>query len=472
MIRKFFRRIFTRNSSPTHTESGMRTIPREEHGITRQQISSGALKVITALQQAGYSAFVVGGAIRDLLLGLEPKDFDVATNATPEEVRALFRRSRIIGRRFRLVHVTYGNEIVEVSTFRANCPADHHPEMVAQNHADQHGRLLHDNIFGSQEEDVMRRDFTVNALFYDPATEEILDYLDGYEDIQAKRLCIIGEPAQRYREDPIRMLRAVRLAAKLDIQIDASTAAPIGDLAPLLQNVPSARLFDEMLKLLMSGHALACVVDLRMRGLHHGLLPVLDVILEQPLGERFIMLALKNTDERVQQDKPVSPGFLFAALLWHEVLTAWSKRQAEGEKPIPALYLAMADILASQRQRLAIPRRLDSIIYDIWTLQPRFLARTGRKPYRLLEHPRFRAAYDFLWLRCESGEVDMAVGQWWKTFQHADAATREAMLLEDTTAPKRRKRSRRRRSQQSTESAEPAVHDSSGAPHSMTITEK
>lgn len=470
MIRKFFRRIFTRNPSANNTELVVRTIAREEHGITRQQISPGALKVITALQQAGYTAFVVGGAIRDLLLGLEPKDFDVATNATPEEVRGLFRRSRIIGRRFRIVHVIYGNEIVEVSTFRANCAPDPTMEMVDHNLADQHGRLLHDNIFGSQEEDVMRRDFTINALFYDPTTEEILDYLDGYEDIKAKRLRIIGEPTLRYREDPIRMLRAVRLAAKLNIQLDDSTAAPIGDLAPLLQNVPSSRLFDEMLKLLMSGHALACVVDLRMRGLHHGLLPMLDVILEQPLGERFITLALKNTDERVQHDKPVSAGFLFATLLWHEVLAAWNKRQAAGEKPIPALHLAMAEILALQRQRLAIPRRLDSIIYDIWMLQPRFLIRTGRKPYRLLEHPRFRAAYDFLWLRCESGEVDMAVGQWWRAFQHADAATREMMLQQDT-APKKRKRSRRRK-QKATESTESTNHEKNSRDHPMTTTEK
>jgi poly(A) polymerase len=474
MIRKFFRRIFTRNSSAPDSTSALRTIPCKEHGITRQQISSGALKVITSLQQAGYSAFIVGGAIRDLLLGLEPKDFDVATDATPDEVRALFRRSRIIGRRFRLVHVTYGNEIIEVSTFRANFMADDPTEITTHNHADQHGRLLQDNIFGSQEEDVMRRDFTVNALFYDPSTEEILDYLNGYEDIKAKRLCIIGEPTQRYREDPVRMLRAVRLAAKLDIQLDTATAAPIGDLAPLLQNVPSARLFDEMLKLLMSGHALACVVDLRMRGLHHGLLPMLDVILEQPLGERFITLALKNTDERVQQDKPVSPGFLFAALLWHEVLTAWNKRQAGGEKPITALHLAMAEILSLQRQRLAIPRRLDAIIYDIWMLQPRFLTRTGRKPYRVLEHPRFRAAYDFLWLRCESGEVDVAVGQWWRTFQHADASTREAMLLADT-APKRRKRSRRSRKHkpaESAKSADSANHEKNSTGQPMTTTEE
>ena len=239
------------------------------------------------------------------------------------------------------------------------------------------------------------------------------------------------------------MLRAVRLAAKLDMQLDAATAAPIGDLAPLLQNVPPSRLFDEMLKLLLSGHALACVVDLRARGLHHGLLPMLDVILEQPLGERFITLALKNTDERVRQEKPVSPGFLFAALLWHEVLAVWNARQAKGEKAIPAMHQAMDEVLAVQDKKLAIPRRYDAIMKEIWVMQPRFPGRAGRRPFRLLEHPRFRAAYDFMLLRCESGEIDTELGQWWETFQHAGSEQREAMLLKDEM-PKKRRRSRGR----------------------------
>ena len=310
MIRKFLYRIFSFGSTESvAVDPAFRVIGCEQHGISRNRISPGSLKVALALQQAGYSAYVVGGAVRDLLLGLKPKDYDVATNATPEEVRAIFRHSRIIGRRFRLVHVISKGEIVEVSTFRGKVADDLVEVEDVQVSTDASGRLLHDNVFGSQEEDVRRRDFTINALFYDPATEEILDYLDGFEDVMAKRLRIIGEPEQRYREDPVRMLRAVRLSAKLGIQIDDRTAAPIGDLAPLLLNVPPARLFDEMLKLLFSGHALAAVVDLRTRGLHHGLLPMLDVILEQPLGERFISLVLKNTDERVRQDKPVSPAF-------------------------------------------------------------------------------------------------------------------------------------------------------------------
>ena len=334
MIHKFFRRFFSQDflvpsaSAPTE----LRIIPRKQHGVARNRISPCAIKITSGLQQAGYSAFVVGGAVRDLLLGLEPKDFDVVTNATPEEVRAVFRRSRIIGRRFRLVHVMCGAETVEVSTFRGNSFTNNNNETMTHKHADEHGRILRDNVFGSQEEDAKRRDFTVNALFYDPASEEIWDYLDGYDDIQTKQLRIIGTPLQRYREDPVRMLRAVRLAAKLDMQIDTATATPIGDLAPLLQNVPPSRLFDEILKLLLSGHAQICVADLRARGLYNGLLPMLDMVLTQSLGERFITLALKNTDERVRQEKTISPGFLFATLLWHEVLTAWNTYLASGEK--------------------------------------------------------------------------------------------------------------------------------------------
>jgi poly(A) polymerase len=442
MIHKFFRRFFSQDSPVPSASASTELciIPRKQHGVTRNSISPCAIKVTSGLQQAGYSAFVVGGAVRDLLLGLEPKDFDVVTNATPEEVRAVFRRSRIIGRRFRLVHVMCGAETVEVSTFRGNSFTNNSNETMTHKHADEHGRILRDNVFGSQEEDAKRRDFTVNALFYDPDSEEIWDYLDGYDDIQAKKLRIIGTPLQRYREDPVRMLRAVRLAAKLDMQIDTATATPIGDLAPLLQNVPPSRLFDEMLKLLLSGHAQTCVADLSARGLYHGLLPMLDMVLTQSLGERFITLALKNTDERVRQEKTISPGFLFAALLWHEVLTAWNAYLASGEKSTPALHRAMSDVLAVQEKKLAIPRRYDAIMKEIWAMQPRFLGRAGRRPFRLLEHPRFRAAYDFMLLRCESGETDVEIGHWWETFQHAKVSEREKMLLKGEVSKKRRRR--------------------------------
>lgn len=439
MIRKFLRKIFNRKTSTPESIVKLSIIPFKRHGIRRNQITPCALKIATNLQQAGFSAYIVGGAVRDLLLGLMPKDFDIATNATPEQVNHLFRRSRIIGRRFRLVHVMCGADTVEVSTFRGPSPDDNGDPASIQL-TDQHGRLLHDNVFGNQEEDAMRRDFTVNALFYDPAKEEIIDYLNGYEDIKAKKLRIIGDPVQRYREDPVRMLRVVRLASKLEMQIEAETAKPIGDLAPLLQNVPPSRLFDEMLKLLLSGHSLSCVVELRARGLHHGLLPMLDVILEQPLGERFITIALKNTDERIRENKPVSPGFLFAILLWHEVLSCWNSLQVSGEKPLPALFKAIDKILSIQHKKLAIPRRFDAVIQEIWTMQPRFEARTGRKPFRLLAHPRFRAAYDFMLLRCESGELSMELGEWWKIFLSADSDEREKMLSKQTAAKKGRRR--------------------------------
>lgn len=441
MIRKFISNIFNRKETATDPIVKLNIIPRKKHGITRDQINPCALKITTTLQHAGFTAFVVGGAVRDLLLGLKPKDYDIATNATPEDIRSLFRRSRIIGRRFRLVHVMCGSETVEVSTFRGPSLEQKDCEISTLKHTDNHGRLLQDNVFGSQEEDAIRRDFTINALFYNPASEEIYDFLNGYQDIKAKKLRIIGCPETRYREDPVRMLRAVRLAAKLDMQIDTKTAAPIGDLAPLLQNVPPARLFDEMLKLLLSGHALTCVIDLRTRGLHHGLFPMLDVILEQPMGERFITIALKNTDDRIKQEKTTSPGFLFATLLWHEVLSTWKKHQNAGIKLMPALDLAMNEILSIQHKKLAIPRRFDAIIQEIWAMQPRFEARIGRKPFRLLTHPRFRAAYDFMLLRCESGEIDENIGVWWKDFQNASSENREGMLVKDAI-PRKRRRSR------------------------------
>ena len=314
----------------------------------------------------------------------------MATNATPEQVRGQFRRSRIIGRRFRLVHVMCGPDTVEVSTFRGTQEDGESGEQVH----DEHGRILRDNVFGNQQQDATRRDFTMNALFYDPVTQEIWDYYGGIKDLKARRLRIIGDPEQRYREDPVRMLRAVRLAAKLGMEIDSATAGPISRLAPLMDRVPAARVFDEMLKLLLSGHALECVKGLRKRGLHHGMLPMLDVILEQPLGERFIMLALKNTDERILADKPVSPAFLFAALLWHEVLAAWKQAEQGGMKPMPALHQAMDQVLGVQDEKLAIPRRYDAVMKEIWATAA--YPALGRRPFRLLStafrRPRLSAA--------------------------------------------------------------------------------
>jgi poly(A) polymerase len=391
------------------------------------------------LQQAGFKAFVVGGAVRDLLLGIKPKDFDVATNATPEEVKRLFRRAFIIGRRFQIVHVIFGQELIEVTTFRGSA--------MEGALKDEHGRVLRDNTFGEQHEDAVRRDFTINAMYYDPSTQTVLDYHGGIADIKNKTLRIIGVPEARYREDPVRMLRVVRFAAKLNFKIAAETRKPISVMAPLINNVPSARVFDEMLKLLMSGHAMACLRQLRQEGLHHGLLPLLDVVLEQPLGEKFVTLALSNTDERIRQGKPVSPGFLFAALLWHQVLEKWQAYQAAGELTIPALHLAADDVLDGQAEQLALQRRITSDMRDIWAMQPRFLRRVGRSPYKLLEHPRLRAGYDFLLLRCASGEIEEELGTWWTSFMIADEEDRDILMNTQQTslAPSSANKKRRRR---------------------------
>lgn len=425
MIHKLFTKVF-RNKKADVNATAPLILPISEHQIKREQISPGARKIISALQEKGFSAFVVGGAIRDLLLGIQPKDFDVATDATPEQIQALFRRAFIIGRRFRLVHVIMGNETVEVSTFRSSQPT----EVDGDKLADEHGRIVRDNVFGKQEEDAERRDFTVNSLFYNPTTEEILDYLNGFHDIRTKQLRIIGDPHQRYREDPVRMLRAIRLSAKLGLTIDHATLTPIISLAPLLQNVPASRLFDEMLKLLLSGYAAESIQELRRHGLHHGLLPLLDVILEQPLGERFVSLALRNTDQRIKSGKTVSPSFMFAALLWHEVLAAWQELQKNGSKRIPALIQAMDRVIEVQAEKIAIPRRYGTAMKEIWALQPRFENRSGRRPLRLLKHPRFRAGFDFLLLRCESGELKLELGDWWEKFQVVTPNERNVMLAE------------------------------------------
>jgi poly(A) polymerase len=341
----------------------------------------------------------------------------------------------------------FGEDVVEVSTFRSLIEAED-----AQ--TDAHGRLLRDNQFGDQEQDAARRDFTANALLYNPATQEIHDYHNGYADTRNLILRMIGEPSVRYREDPVRMLRAVRLSAKLGMQIEAATAAPIDGMKDLLDNVPQARLIDEVLKMLLSGHSVECIQQLRKLNLHHGLLPLLDVILEQPLGEKFVMLALKNTDERVRLDKPTSPPFLFAALLWHEVLATWNNRLKQGERPVPAIHSAMEEVLARQKAQLAIPHRHDAVMKEIWLLQHRFEQRSGQRPFRLLEQPRFRAAFDFLLLRCASGEVDEEIGLWWDEFQDASTDRQQEMLQPEQAGDKKRRRKPRKKPQASATAAD------------------
>jgi poly(A) polymerase len=438
MIKKYIDKLFGRRTAITHKDAKPVIYARDKHAIEKEAISRCAKRTCEELQRAGYLAFVVGGAVRDLLLGRRPKDFDIATSATPEEVRSVFRRSRIIGRRFQIVHVLCGAEMVEVSTFRA-----HFSREAEDDNRDEHGRMLSDNIFGTQTEDALRRDFTVNALFYDPVKEEVWDYVHGLKDLKAKKLVIIGDAKTRYREDPVRMLRAARLSAKLGLEIDAGTREPISELKHLLENVPQARLFEEILKLLLSGNAVECVRVLRELELHHGLLPLLDTALEDPDTGPFAMAALRATDERLADDKPVSPAFLLAALLWGQVERNLKKFEQDGQPTIPALHEAMHQALDLQRDTLAIPKRFDATMKELWLMQPRFLQRGGHRPYRLLEHPRFRAAYDFFALRAASANAPQEAARWWEEFQDASPDRRERMLVTDEAGPKKKRRRRR-----------------------------
>lgn len=443
MIKSFISRVFGRGAKQAAHPSKPVVYGPDKHHIRKELISRGARKTCEELQRAGHTAFVVGGAVRDLILGMRPKDFDVATSAHPDEVRSLFRRSRIIGRRFQIVHVMWGAETVEVSTYRA-----HFTKEAEEDKQDAHGRVLSDNVFGTQAEDAVRRDFTVNALFYDPVKEEVWDFQHGVKDLVARKLVMIGEPATRYREDPVRMLRAARLSAKLGLAIDPRTAEPIRELRHLLENVPQARLFEEILKMLLSGNAVACVKRLRELELHHGLLPLLDDALEDPAAGPFAMAALEATDSRLREDKPVSPAFLLAALLWGRVERRWRELEEKGQPSTPSLHAAMHDALDAQRESLAIPRRFDATMKELWLLQPRFLQRGGARPFRLLEHPRFRAAYDFFELRAQAGNAPLDVAKWWERFQEASGEEREKMLqADDGPKKKRRRRGGKRRTE-------------------------
>lgn len=400
-----------------------RVIPASVHRIDPSLVSVEAKKTCEALQRRGYRAYIVGGAVRDLLRGATPKDFDVATDATPEQVRRCQKRAVIIGRRFQIVHVMFGREIIECSTFRAL-------EGAGQR-KDSTGRVLSDNVFGEMWEDAARRDFTVNALYYDPKTEEVFDYHNGYEDIKRGYLRMIGEPEQRYREDPVRMMRAIRIAAKLGFAIDPDTEAPIPKMAHLLENVPSARLVDEILKLLTCGHALSCMRKLREEGLQKAILPVLDIIVSEPDGQEFFELALQRTDERIARGKKISPFFLFATLLWPQVVKRWRYNEEERKmRRLEALHVASTEVLATQCQLLNIQRSYQVDMHDVWMLQARMEKRTGRSTYALVEHPRFRAAYDFMMLRLAVGHVDPDLCRWWSDFAVGGEEERAALIDE------------------------------------------
>ncbi len=364
------------------------------------------------LKKSGYQAHLVGGGVRDLLLGREPKDFDVATDATPEQIKAAFGNARIIGRRFRLVHVRFGREVIEVATFRSM--------QFQQEKQSDAGMILRDNEFGSIEEDAMRRDFTVNALYYNIADFSVVDYSNGMQDLESGLLRLLGDPETRYREDPVRMLRAARFAAKLGFNIEASTEEPITRLAHLLGDVPSARLYEEVLKLFVSGYAVSAFEKLRHYNLFAQLFPQTEEALAHEEHEFPLVLVrkgLENTDKRLAQDKPVTPAFLFAVLLWEPLRRIARDLEAEGLPFYQALQQAGNVVVEQQVRQVAIPRRFSTPMREIWTLQSRFLGTKGRRPHRLLVHPRFRAAYDFLLLRAESGEADPELAAWWTSFQ-------------------------------------------------------
>jgi len=449
MLKKLFQSFRTPLRRTQHIRSTPEVLNSGQHSLQKAQFSRYAVNIVERLQGAGYQAYLVGGCVRDMLLGITPKDFDVATSATPEQVRAEFRNARIIGRRFKLVHIHFGREIIEVATFRANHPQNDEEEDSNQSSRNESGRILRDNVYGTLEEDAQRRDFTINALYYDPVSERILDYANGVHDIRNHLIRLIGDPKQRYQEDPVRMLRAVRFAAKLNFGIEKYSALPIRDLAPMLREIPAARLFEEVLKLFLSGHAadtFEMLVDLQ---LFDPLFPASAEALEYnpTYTHTLISEALINTDLRIKQNKPVTPAFLFAALLWPALPARVLRLQERGMPPIPAMQEAAHELIAEQCQRIAIPKRFTMPIREIWDMQERLPRRSGKRADLLLDNPRFRAGYDFLLLRESAGEQTDGLGEWWTDYQDANESERRDMIRdlsgkdEGTGAPRKRRRS-------------------------------
>ncbi|WP_245699475.1 polynucleotide adenylyltransferase PcnB [Pseudoalteromonas byunsanensis] len=422
-------------------------IPRSEHSISRKQFSPNAIKVLYRLKDGGYDAYLVGGCIRDILLGIEPKDFDVVTNATPEQVKKLFRNCRLIGRRFRLAHIVFGREIIEVATMRGHHQGQDSKNPISQ--SSEHGQLLRDNVYGTIEEDAERRDFSINALYYSVKDFTIHDFANGMQAIKERKIELIGDPETRYREDPVRMLRAVRFATKLDMHIAPATKAPIKELAGLLSNIPAARLFEETLKLFLNGKAEQNFYMLLEFGLFKQLFPALDEIIEQSetgFEKRFIAQMFANTDLRINADKKVTPAFVYAALLWFPLLKRSEKLQQQEQLPVfDAFAQAMNQVLGENAQHIAVPKRFTLGARDIWHIQMRLDKRSGQRAYRLSQQPRFKAAYDFLLLRVESGEQEQqALADWWTNYLQQDINGQKEMVRtlssQDTGKPRRRHR--------------------------------
>ena len=413
-------------------------IPASEHGIHPRQICEKTKDVLRRLSKAGYEAYLVGGAVRDLMLGKQPKDFDIATSAKPEEVRRLFSSCRLIGRRFRLAHIYYGRFYLEVATFRG--PHDASGKGITSND----GRIIHDNVYGTLEEDALRRDFTINALFYDLASGDVLDYVSGVKDIRSGTLRLIGDPEQRYREDPVRMLRAIRFASKLDLQIEEATQAPIQEMGHLLDNIAPARLFDESLKLFHSGQAAKTLDQLRDYQLFQYLFPITEMGLYDETFYAFVKSALQNTDKRIRSGQSVTPAFLYSVMLWRAVQQHYKENIAIGHPVTQAYHIAASTVLKEQVHSTAIPRRFSTMAREIWSLQSRFIYRDCRRAISFIGHPRFRAAYDFHCLRAAvNDEVDTDECQWWTDFQHQDEAQKLVMCRGFKSNRRRRRKKKK-----------------------------
>ncbi|ELL7086555.1 polynucleotide adenylyltransferase PcnB [Vibrio fluvialis] len=434
-----------------YTDLDLNIITRQEHNVSRQHISENALKVLYRLNGAGFEAYLVGGGVRDLLLGGKPKDFDVATNATPEQIRQLFRNCRLIGRRFRLAHIMFGRDIIEVATFRGH-HQENNKQIASQSEA---GMLLRDNVYGTIDEDAERRDFTINAMYYNIADYSIHDYAGGMEDMDDKLIRLIGDPETRYREDPVRMLRAIRFAVKLDFDIEEETAAPIEHLAPLLRDIPAARLYEESLKMLQSGYGLETYHLMREYNLFQQLFPTIARHFTDDYSsktEQMLDLALDSTDQRMEEGKRINPAFMFAAMLWYPMMElADELTQYQHFNEYDAVMEASNRILDEVVKSIAIPRRHTATIREIWQLQLRLPRRTGKRAFRLMELNKFRAGFDFLEMRgeVEDGETKL-LADWWETFQNAGRNMRQAMVLDldggaKTTTPRRRKPSSRKK---------------------------
>ena len=448
MITKIIKKLLGKPAQKTTgVDFGKRVdVPASVHNIDVSLVDSRALSVVRELKQAGYEAYIVGGAVRDLLVGLRPKDFDVATNATPEQVKQLFRRAFINGRRFRIVHVVFGrgreHEVIEVSTFRAyldNTAAERvkgnektsRRALEGVKHAvDASGRVLRDNVWGPQEEDAARRDFSINAMYYDPETQIVVDYHKGMADVKKRTIRMIGDATQRYQEDPVRIVRAVRFSAKLadlGFKMDKATAQPLRACLPLLADVPQSRMFDEMLKLLQTGHAQATIAQLRKLGLQEGIYPLLTLAVERA-NDPFVHSALQDTDRRVGEGKSVAPSFLLACLLWQDVRSHWSRKLDKGMPLTMALQEAIDEVFDLRIGEVSGRGKLASDMREIWMMQPRFEKRVGNGPYSLVAQLRFRAGFDFLRLRAANGEVEEALADWWQTFSTANDAVRGDLI--------------------------------------------